>query len=107
MKRLPPKFVARMDAAAALFRSGAAPVLLCSGSVSEGVADEPASMREALLERGVPDEAIVEVPGYVDKNGINIPQLEALPRGCAARDDDLSASGRSLCGAVDAGTGPA
>ena len=32
----------------------------------------------------LPDEAIVEVPGYVDKNGINIPQLEALPRGCAA-----------------------
>ena len=32
----------------------------------------------------LPNEAIVEVPGYVDKNGINIPQLEALPRGCAA-----------------------
>ena len=32
----------------------------------------------------MPNEAIVEVPGYVDKNGINIPQLMALPRGCAA-----------------------
>ena len=32
----------------------------------------------------LPNEAIVEVPGYVDKNGINIPQLTALPRGCAA-----------------------
>tara|TARA_B100001250_G_scaffold97084_1_gene81327 strand:+ start:13012 stop:14523 length:1512 start_codon:yes stop_codon:yes gene_type:complete len=32
----------------------------------------------------LPAEAIVEVPGYVDRNGINIPQLDALPRGCAA-----------------------
>ena len=32
----------------------------------------------------LPAEAIVEVPGYVDKNGINIAQLDKLPRGCAA-----------------------
>ncbi|MGB0604120.1 MAG: alpha-glucosidase/alpha-galactosidase [Candidatus Latescibacterota bacterium] len=32
----------------------------------------------------LPAEAIVEVPGYVDKNGINIAQLDELPRGCAA-----------------------
>lgn len=32
----------------------------------------------------LPDEAIVEVPGYVDRNGINIPRLAPLPRGCAA-----------------------
>jgi alpha-galactosidase len=32
----------------------------------------------------LPDEAIVEVPGYVDRNGLNITQLEPLPRGCAA-----------------------
>ncbi|MEE2728492.1 MAG: alpha-glucosidase/alpha-galactosidase [Candidatus Latescibacterota bacterium] len=32
----------------------------------------------------LPAEAIVEVPGYVDKNGINIAQLDRLPRGCAA-----------------------
>jgi alpha-galactosidase len=32
----------------------------------------------------LPAEAIVEVPGYVDKNGINIPQIDDLPRGCAA-----------------------
>ena len=32
----------------------------------------------------LPAEAIVEVPGYVDKNGINITQLDKLPRGCAA-----------------------
>jgi len=30
------------------------------------------------------DDAIVEVPGYVDRNGINIPKLGKLPMGCAA-----------------------
>ena len=29
-------------------------------------------------------DAIVEVPGYADKNGINIPQVGKLPLGCAA-----------------------
>jgi len=29
-------------------------------------------------------EAVVEVPGYVDKNGIGIPQVGDLPPGCAA-----------------------
>lgn len=32
----------------------------------------------------LPDEAVVEVPGYVDKNGIAIPQIGDLPMGCAA-----------------------
>ena len=32
----------------------------------------------------LPDDAIVEVPGYVDFNGINIPQVGDLPLGCAA-----------------------
>ena len=32
----------------------------------------------------LPDDAIVEVPGYVDKNGINIPKVGNLPLGCAA-----------------------
>lgn len=32
----------------------------------------------------LPDDAIVEVPGYVDKNGMNIPQVGDLPLGCAA-----------------------
>ena len=30
------------------------------------------------------DDAIVEVPGYVDKNGVSIPQVGNLPLGCAA-----------------------
>jgi alpha-galactosidase len=32
----------------------------------------------------LPDDCIVEVPGYVDKNGISIPKVGALPLGCAA-----------------------
>ncbi len=32
----------------------------------------------------LPDECIVEVPGYVDRNGIAIPQVGDLPLGCAA-----------------------
>ncbi|MBT7164748.1 MAG: alpha-glucosidase/alpha-galactosidase [Victivallales bacterium] len=32
----------------------------------------------------LPDDAIVEVPGYVDYNGVNIPRVGDLPMGCAA-----------------------
>ncbi|MEE8397884.1 MAG: hypothetical protein V3S89_02685, partial [Desulfobacterales bacterium] len=32
----------------------------------------------------LPDDAIVEVPGYVDRNGVNIPDVGDLPLGCAA-----------------------
>ena len=32
----------------------------------------------------LPDDAVVEVPGYVDGNGINIPMVGELPMGCAA-----------------------
>ena len=32
----------------------------------------------------LPDDAIVEVPGYVDGNGISIPQVGDLPLACAA-----------------------
>lgn len=32
----------------------------------------------------LPDDCIVEVPGYVDGNGINIPVVGDLPLGCAA-----------------------
>ena len=32
----------------------------------------------------LPDDAIVEVPGYADINGMNIPMLGDLPLGCAA-----------------------
>ena len=32
----------------------------------------------------LPDECVVEVPGYVDRNGIAIPKVGDLPLGCAA-----------------------
>ena len=32
----------------------------------------------------LPEDAIVEVPGYVDRNGVSIPQVGDLPPGCAA-----------------------
>ena len=32
----------------------------------------------------LPDECVVEVPGYIDANGINIPRVGDLPLGCAA-----------------------
>jgi alpha-galactosidase len=32
----------------------------------------------------LPDDAIIEAPGYVDANGINMPQVGELPLGCAA-----------------------
>jgi len=32
----------------------------------------------------LPDECVVEVPGYIDANGINIPKVGELPLGCAA-----------------------
>ncbi len=32
----------------------------------------------------LPDDCVVEVPGYVDIHGINIPKLGDLPMGCAA-----------------------
>lgn len=32
----------------------------------------------------LPDECVVEVPGYVDANGVGIPKVGELPLGCAA-----------------------
>jgi len=32
----------------------------------------------------LPDESVVEVPGYIDANGVNIPKVGDLPLGCAA-----------------------
>ena len=32
----------------------------------------------------LPEDAIIEVPGYVDRNGVNIPLIGDLPLGCAA-----------------------
>lgn len=34
--------------------------------------------------KNLPDDAIIEAPGYVDRNGINMPVVGDLPLGCAA-----------------------
>ena len=34
--------------------------------------------------RNLPDDCVVEVPGYVDYHGLNIPSIGELPMGCAA-----------------------
>jgi len=48
----------RLDAAADLWARGLAPVVLVSGDAHDDY-DEPGSMRAWLLDRGVPDDAIV------------------------------------------------
>jgi SanA protein len=58
-----PFFVNRIDAAAALYRSGKVKYLIVSGNQSEGGHgaggyDEPTDMRDALLVEGVPAKAI-------------------------------------------------
>jgi SanA protein len=53
-------FVSRMNAAAALFNAGKARILLLSGNCRDDGYDEPAAMREALTERGVPNELLLE-----------------------------------------------
>ncbi len=41
-----------------------------------------------MVNRGIitnlPEDAIIEAPGYVDRNGINMPVVGDLPLGCAA-----------------------
>ena len=49
----------------------------------------------------LPSDAIVEVPGYVDANGINIPQIGDLPLGCAAIcNQSISVQGLAVEAAV-------
>ncbi len=52
-------FTKRMDAAAALYHAGKVRRLLVSGDNGRADYDEPTMMKEALLARGVPAEAIV------------------------------------------------
>ncbi|WP_251153067.1 ElyC/SanA/YdcF family protein [Cellulosimicrobium sp. Marseille-Q4280] len=55
----------RLDAAADLHARGVAPVILVSGDAHDDY-DEPASMRAWLLDRGVPDDAILLDRGGYD-----------------------------------------
>jgi SanA protein len=54
-----PFFEYRMDAAAALYHAGKARYLLLSGDHGRKEYNEPAEMRQALVKRGVPCEAMV------------------------------------------------
>jgi SanA protein len=58
-------FVFRMDSAAQLFHAGKVKVLILSGNRRGELYDEPAEMRKALINRGVPDQVLVEDPGGV------------------------------------------
>ncbi|HUU43623.1 MAG TPA: alpha-glucosidase/alpha-galactosidase, partial [Planctomycetota bacterium] len=50
----------------------------------------------------LPDDCIVEVPGYVDRNGINIPKVGDLPLACAATlSASVSVQRMSVRAAVD------
>src|SRR5262245_20709145 len=53
-----PFFAGRMDTAAALYRAGKVKHLLVSGDNSRKTYDEPTAMRDALIERGVPFDAV-------------------------------------------------
>lgn len=53
-----PFFEGRMDAAAKLYREGKVRHLLVSGDNHRKEYDEPTAMRDALMERGIPQEAI-------------------------------------------------
>jgi SanA protein len=58
-------FAHRMEAAAALFRAGKVELLLASGASHRAEIDEAASMKEALVELGVPASCVVCDPhGY-------------------------------------------
>jgi len=52
-------FTYRIDAAAELYREGKVRRLLLSGDKRGETYDEPARMKEALMERGVPESALV------------------------------------------------
>lgn len=51
-------FEYRMDAAAQLYQSGKARALIVSGDNGTKEYDEPTAMKEALMKRGVPEQAI-------------------------------------------------
>lgn len=53
-----PFFAGRINAAASLFKAGKVKHLLLSGDNSRRTYDEPTAMRDALIERGVPSDAI-------------------------------------------------
>lgn len=61
-----PRLRSRLEAALALYRQGGCRTLMVSGGVEDDGRDEAAGMKQWLVERGVPAEAIVE-----DHRGVN------------------------------------
>ena len=49
----------------------------------------------------LPDDAIIEAPGYVDRNGIYMPHVGDLPLGCAAVCNVSISVQRLGCGSRD------
>lgn len=70
-----PELASRLEHAAALFDAGRAPRILCSGGLT-GPISEARTMRAALLERGVPAEAIL-----VHEHGSSTRRTVAAARG--------------------------
>jgi uncharacterized SAM-binding protein YcdF (DUF218 family) len=73
-----PELRARLEHAAALYRDGYAPTVLCSGGISRGVS-EPEIMRSALVRYGVPLTAVL-----VDESGSSTRRTIAATRRQAA-----------------------
>ncbi len=42
------------------------------------------NVRNCGIISNLPDDAVIEAPGYIDANGINMPRVGDLPLGCAA-----------------------
>lgn len=61
-----PMLARRLDAAIALYESGLAPKILVSGASLGPDADEPARMKDYLIARGIPEQAIEQ-----DAGGLN------------------------------------
>jgi SanA protein len=61
----------RMDAAAAVFRAGKADYLLLSGDNHTRGYDEPAAMKEALVEKGIPaDRLVLDDAGFSTSDSV-------------------------------------
>jgi uncharacterized SAM-binding protein YcdF (DUF218 family) len=69
-----PELRARLEHAAALYRNGYAPTIVCSGGISRGLS-EPEIMRSALSECGIPPTAVL-----VDESGSSTRRTIAAAR---------------------------
>jgi SanA protein len=83
-------FVGRMDTAAALYHAGKVKHLLVSGDNSRRTYDEPTAMRDALVERGVPVEAVtLDYAGFRTLDTMARAQAVFGLRRCTVVTDDF------------------